>query len=130
MVFSGTQVVFRHSGEKPYNICTTQLVSSSVFKMNGFLEWVPAYLGSQYKRVERPVRPVFSDYLSVSYDYDLIQVAKLNTVSKRNNNWWSHVKINFKKNCGILVNFYSRLLKQDRDRGSNFLAIFLDSLTF
>ena len=32
-------------------------------------EWVLAQLGSQHKCVDRPVWPVFPDYLSVSYDY-------------------------------------------------------------
>ena len=33
-------------------------------------EWVLVQLGSQHKCVERPVRPVFPDFLSVSCDYD------------------------------------------------------------
>ena len=32
-------------------------------------EWVLVQLGSQHKRVERPLRSVFPDYLSVSSDY-------------------------------------------------------------
>ena len=38
--------------------------------MPGKDEWVLAQLSSQHKCVERPVRPVFPDYLSVSYDYE------------------------------------------------------------
>ena len=32
-------------------------------------EWFLAYLGSQHKCIEQPVQPLFSDYLSISYDY-------------------------------------------------------------
>ena len=39
--------------------------------MHGRREWV---LGSKHKRIEWPVRPVFPDYLSVSYDYVLIKL--------------------------------------------------------
>ena len=45
--------------------------------MHGVEEWVLVYLGSQHKRIEQPVRPVFPDYLSVPYDYD-------GTVTKEN----------------------------------------------
>ena len=38
--------------------------------MHGREEWVLVWLGSQHKHVERPVQPVFPDYLSVSCDYD------------------------------------------------------------
>ena len=37
--------------------------------MHGGEEWIVVQLGSQNKRIERPVRPVFQDYLSVSCDY-------------------------------------------------------------
>ena len=37
--------------------------------MPGKKEWVLVQLGSQQKCVERPVRPVFTDQLSVSCDY-------------------------------------------------------------
>ena len=37
--------------------------------MDGREEWVLVQLGSQHKRVERSVRPVFPDFLSVSCDY-------------------------------------------------------------
>ena len=40
--------------------------------MYGKEEWVLVELGSQQKRIELPVGPVFQDYLSVSYDYGLI----------------------------------------------------------
>ena len=36
--------------------------------MHGREEWVLVSLGSEHKPKERPVRPVFPDYLSVSYD--------------------------------------------------------------
>ena len=41
--------------------------------MNGREEWVLVYLGSQHKRVERPVRPEIPDYLSGSCDYGRIK---------------------------------------------------------
>ena len=37
--------------------------------MHGREEWVLVQLGSQHKRVERFVHPVFPDYPSVSCDY-------------------------------------------------------------
>ena len=41
--------------------------------MHGREEWVLLLLGSQDKPKEWSVRPVFSDYLSNSYDYGLIK---------------------------------------------------------
>ena len=35
------------------------------------MDWVPIIFGTQVIKKKRPARPVFPDYLSVSYDYDL-----------------------------------------------------------
>ena len=43
--------------------------------MHGKEEWVLVQLGSQSKCTERPVRPVFSNYLSVSCDYGETKVT-------------------------------------------------------
>ena len=37
--------------------------------MQARLEWVLNIFGTQVTKQKRPVRPVFPDYLSVSYDY-------------------------------------------------------------
>ena len=34
------------------------------------MDWVLIIFGTQVIKKKRPVRPVFPDYLSVSYDYD------------------------------------------------------------
>ena len=39
--------------------------------MQACMEWVLTILGTQAIKKERLVRPVFPDYLSVSYDYDI-----------------------------------------------------------
>ena len=39
--------------------------------MQAAVEWVPRIFGTPVTRKKRPVRPVFPDYLSVSYDYGL-----------------------------------------------------------
>ena len=38
--------------------------------MQARVDWVLVIFGTQVIRKKRPVRPVFPDYLSVSYDYD------------------------------------------------------------
>ena len=45
--------------------------------MPGKEEWALVQLGSQHNCVELPVRPVFPDYLSVSYDYDVTNLLKM-----------------------------------------------------
>ena len=47
--------------------------------MRGRKKWVLVWLGSQHKRVERPVRPVFPDSLFVSCDYALMVYKKVET---------------------------------------------------
>ena len=37
--------------------------------MQARVDWVLKIFGTQVTKQKRPVRPVFSDYLSVSYDY-------------------------------------------------------------
>ena len=37
--------------------------------MQARVDWVPIIFGSQVIKKKRPVQPVFSDYLSVFYDY-------------------------------------------------------------
>ena len=39
--------------------------------MQARVDWVLRIFGTQVTRKKRPVRPVFPDYLSVSYDYGL-----------------------------------------------------------
>ena len=39
--------------------------------MQAHVDWVLIIFGTQVIKKKRPVRPVFPDYLSVSYDYDL-----------------------------------------------------------
>ena len=41
-----------------------------LYSDHGREEWVLVELGSQHKRVKRPVWPVFPDYLSISCGYD------------------------------------------------------------
>ena len=50
------------------NINST-VISFVYILMHGREEWVLVYLGSQHKRVERPVQPLLPDYFSVSCDY-------------------------------------------------------------
>ena len=38
--------------------------------MQARVDWVLNIFGTQVTKKKRPVRPVFPDYLSVSYDYD------------------------------------------------------------
>ena len=40
--------------------------------MQARVDWVLIISGTQVIKKKRPVRPVFPDYLSVSYDYDVI----------------------------------------------------------
>ena len=42
--------------------------------MQACVDWVLTILGTQVIKKKRPVRPVFPEYLSVSYDYDLSPV--------------------------------------------------------
>ena len=41
--------------------------------MQARVDWVLMIFGTQVIKKKRPFRPVFPDYLSVSYDYDEIQ---------------------------------------------------------
>ena len=41
------------------------------------MDWVLVILGTQIIKKIRPVRPVFPDYLSVSYDYDITNLRLL-----------------------------------------------------
>ena len=38
--------------------------------MQACVDWVLIIFGTQVMKKKRPVRPVFPDYLSISYDYD------------------------------------------------------------
>ena len=38
--------------------------------MQALVDWVPIMFGTQVIKEKWPVRPVFPDYLSGSYDYD------------------------------------------------------------
>ena len=40
------------------------------------MDWVPIIFGTQVIKKKRPARPVFPDYLSVSYDYGLREILK------------------------------------------------------
>ena len=43
--------------------------------MQARVDWVLIILGTQVIKKKRPVRPVFLDYLSVSYDYALTNIT-------------------------------------------------------
>ena len=43
-----------------------------LYLMQARVDWVLIIFGTQVIKKKRPVRPVFPDYLSVSYDYDQI----------------------------------------------------------
>ena len=43
--------------------------------MQARVDWVPITFGTQVIKTKRAVRPVFSDYLSVSYDYGLAAIG-------------------------------------------------------
>ena len=43
--------------------------------MQAHVDWVLRIFGTQVTKAKRPVQPVFPDYLSVSYDYDLIHLT-------------------------------------------------------
>ena len=45
--------------------------------MQARVDWVLIIFGTQVIKKKRPVRPVFPDYLSVSYDYALIVFSSL-----------------------------------------------------
>ena len=47
------------------------------------MDWVLIILGTQVIKKKRPVRPVFPDYLSVSYDYDYIECDKEQAENKK-----------------------------------------------
>ena len=46
------------------------------------VDWVLIVFGTQVINKKRPVRPVFLDYLSVSYDYNFFDVVKNRTSNK------------------------------------------------
>ena len=50
-----------------------------LYLMQARVDWVLIIFGTQVIKKKLPVRPVLPDYLSVSYDYDLI--------NNQNNNW-------------------------------------------
>ena len=58
--------------------------------MQAHVDWVLIIFGTQVIKKKRPVRPVFPDYLSVSYDYGKcnatyltqIEFKKVKTISK------------------------------------------------
>ena len=45
--------------------------------MQTCVDWVLIIFGTQVIKKKRPVRPVFSDYLSVSYDYEQTKTRKV-----------------------------------------------------
>ena len=50
--------------------------------MQACVDWVLIVFGIQVRKKKRPVRPVFPDYLSVSYDYNFFDVVKNRTSNK------------------------------------------------
>ena len=46
------------------------------------VDWVLIVFGTQVIKKKRPVRPVFLDYFSVSYDYNFFDVVKNRTSNK------------------------------------------------
>ena len=44
------------------------------------MDWVLIIFGTQVIKKKRPVRPVFPDYLSVSYDYDKIKEGNIDAL--------------------------------------------------
>ena len=76
--------------------------------MQARVDWVLIIFGTQVIKKKRPVRPVFPDYLSVSYDYDnthwqfLVNPA-LKVVFEKASNFCNNIIINNKKN--LQVNF-------------------------
>ena len=61
--------------------------------MHGREEWVLAQLGSQHKRVERPVRPVLPDYFSVSCDYDRNGYVRRREKTRRQRNGYRKIRM-------------------------------------
>ena len=50
------------------------LAAFCLYLMQGRVDWVLIIFGTQVINKKRPVRPLFPDYLSVSYDYGLLKV--------------------------------------------------------
>ena len=48
------------------------LASFCLYFMKARVDWVLIVFGTQVMKKKRPVRPVFSDYLSISYEYGSI----------------------------------------------------------
>ena len=55
--------------------CSTVLCTFYLYFMQARVDWVLKIFGTQVTKQKRPVRPVFPDYLSVSYDLTLRQSA-------------------------------------------------------
>ena len=50
--------------------------------MQACVDWVLIVFGAQVIKKKRPVRSVFPDYLSISYDYNFFDVVKNRTLNK------------------------------------------------
>ena len=57
--------------DNPFNLnCSMVPCTFCLYFMQARIDWVLISFGTQIIKKKRPVRPVFPDYLPVSYDYD------------------------------------------------------------
>ena len=62
--------------DNPFTLkCSTVPRLFCLYFMQARMDWVLRIFGTQVTKTKRPVQPVFPDYLSVSYDYDLIHLT-------------------------------------------------------
>ena len=52
--------------------CSIVLALFCLYFMQAYVDWVLLIFGTQVMKKNRPVRSVFPDYLSVSYDYGVM----------------------------------------------------------
>ena len=76
------------------------------------MDWVLVILGTQVIKKRRPVRPVFPDYLSVSYDYDTINLRLLCNYVQNSNTYYMAIN-NINRNGNSVLVFTKPASCQD-----------------
>ena len=64
--------------DNPFTLnCLWFLAAFCLYFMQARVDWVLIIFGTQVIKKKRPVRPVFPDYLSVSYDYGFTVILNM-----------------------------------------------------
>ena len=66
--------------------------------MQARIDWVLIIFGTQVIKKKRPVRPVFPDYLSVSYDYGLTYIRRSEDVQDNLKDLYGHIGVQISDN--------------------------------